>query len=72
MRINICYGNLGSRSNICNSVHVVCKSLLVEKIGCIRAAIVVETLLIVSTGIVSACFYNGIDCALTAVSGNTA
>lgn len=72
MRINICYGNLGARSNVCNSVHVVCESLFVKKVGCIRAAIVVETLLVVSTGIVSVCFYGHIDCALTAVSGNTA
>src|SRR5262245_38237002 len=47
MRINICNGYFGARSNICDSVQIVCKSLCIEKVCCVRAAIVVKTLLVV-------------------------
>lgn len=47
MRINICDGNLGTRSNVRDSVHVVCEGLFVKKVGGIGATIMIKTLLVV-------------------------
>lgn len=58
MMINICNGNFGAWSNVGNSVHVVCESLFVKKVGRVRAAIMVKTLKVVRIDIVPIYFFN--------------